>query len=180
MIRPAALEDLHAIYDIYVYYVLNSNAIFDLKPESEEAFCAHLKELLGIYPFFVAEHEGQIIGYAYCHPAFSKEAYQYDVELTIYFKPGKHYGLAKKLYEAIEDACYKQNIRWIISCITDTNEASIDFHKHFGFEYYGRLPQSGIKFGKWHGVVWYCKQIHKANEYLIEDLAFIPFSKTLK
>ena len=93
------------------------------------------------------------------HPAFSKEAYKYCVELTIYFKEGKHYGLPSKMLDQLETDCRKLNMRWIISCITDSNEESIAFHKKHGFTMYGALPSCGMKFDVWHGVVWLCKNL---------------------
>ena len=50
-------------------------------------------------------------------------------------------------------------MRWIISCITDSNEESIAFHKKHGFTMYGALPSCGMKFDVWHGVVWLCKNL---------------------
>lgn len=177
MIERAKIRDYSAIYDIYCWYVKNSDAIFDLMPKSEKDFCCELYELQKRFPIFVAKHEGEIIGYAYAHPAFSKEAYQFDVELTIYFKDGPHYGLALPLYEVLEDALSKQHIRYIISCITDSNKESIEFHKKLGYSFSGKLEKCGLKNGKWLGVEWYVKAITPANEYLERNLKFVPYGE---
>ncbi|WP_297056146.1 GNAT family N-acetyltransferase [uncultured Dubosiella sp.] len=167
MIREVEEKDLRQIYEIYSYYVNHSTAIFDLVPLSFERFCDSLKPVLGRYPFYVAEREEKILGYAYAHAAFSKEAYRFCAELTIYFLPGDHHGMAKGLYDAIERALYEQGCRWLISCITDSNAESIAFHEKLGFAYGGNLPSCGLKFGAWHGVYWYRKMLNtNAGEWI--------------
>ena len=152
-------KDLESIYPIYVHYVKKSTAIFDLVPDSFDVFKEHMMEISKTNPFYVALNDDVLIGYGYVHPAFSKEAYKYCVELTIYFKEGKHYGLPSKMLDQLEMDCRKLNMRWIISCITDSNEESIAFHKKHGFTMYGALPSCGMKFGAWHGVVWFCRRL---------------------
>lgn len=79
-------SDIEAIYDIYTYYVKNSTAIFDLVPMDKDVFNNKMLDTFKEYPFYVAEHDGELIGYAYVHKAFAKEAYRFCVELSIYFK----------------------------------------------------------------------------------------------
>ena len=64
----------------------------------------------------------------------------------------------------LETDCRKLNMRWIISCITDSNEESIAFHKKHGFTMYGALPSCGMKFDVWHGVVWLCKRLDEVKK----------------
>ena len=157
-------KDLESVYPIYVHYVKTSTAIFDLVPDSFEVFKKHMMEISKTNPFYVALNDDVLIGYGYVHPAFSKEAYKYCVELTIYFKEGKHYGLPSKMLDQLEADCRKLNMRWIISCITDSNEESIAFHKKHGFTWYGVLPSCGMKFDAWHGVVWLCKRLDEVKK----------------
>lgn len=168
MIVPVQPEDFRAIYEIYTWYVEHSTAIFDLEPLPWEDFQKQLAYIARHFPFYAAFHENQLIGYAYVHAAFTKKAYEHDVELTIYFRPGPHYGLAAPLYQRLEEECRKRKVRWIIACITDSNMESIHFHEKMGFVYHGFLPDSGLKFGQWHGVEWYCRAITPACEYLKE------------
>ena len=158
-IRKVKEKDLEAIYSIYVYYVQNSVAIFDIVPDDLETFKKNMLAISKMYPFYVAIVNNKLIGYGYVHAAFSKEAYKHCVELTIYFKKEKHYGLPSKMLNQIETDCRNLKMRRIISCITDSNEASIAFHKKHGFQEYGALPACGEKFDLWHGVVWLCKNL---------------------
>lgn len=157
-------KDLESIYPIYVHYVKTSVAIFDVVPDSFDVFKERMMEISKTNPFYVALNDDVLIGYGYVHPAFSKEAYKYCVELTIYFKEGKHYGLPSKMLDQLEADCRKLNMRWIISCITDSNEESIAFHKKHGFTMYGALPSCGMKFDVWHGVVWLCKRLDEVKK----------------
>ena len=158
-------KDLESIYPIYVHFVKTSVAIFDLVPDSFDVFKENMMEISKTHPFYVALNDDVLMGYGYVHPAFSKEAYKYCVELTIYFKEGKHYGLPSKMLDQLEADCRKLNMRWIISCITDSNEESIAFHKKHGFKKYGSLPSCGIKFDAWHGVVWLCKRLDEVKKH---------------
>ena len=100
--------DVESIYDIYAYYVKNSTAIFDLAPMDKEVFKNKMLDTSEEYPFYVAEHDGELIGYAYVHKAFAKEAYRFCVELSIYFKKGNHYGMADALLKKVEEACIQK------------------------------------------------------------------------
>lgn len=161
MIRLFRDEDLSAVYEIYRYYVLYSSAIFDIVPQSEEEFGQGLSCLAQDMPVFVSEVEGELIGYGYIHPAFSKQAYEFDFELTIYFRPGRHYGQPRRMLGLLESAAVQMHGVWLISCITADNRASIAFHQRNGFVFQGEMKQAGLKNGVWHGICWFGKQISR-------------------
>ena len=174
-IRPFEPCDIDAIYEIYVDYVRNSTAIFDLEPMPYKDLKAQLLSINDEYPFFVALHKGELIGYAYVHPAFSKEAYRYCVESTIYFRKGNHFGMALPLLKKVEAACCQKGYKWIIACITDTNKESLAFHLKNGYKETGRLPECGYKWGRWHGVIWLCKDLSQEArmDHYLADSAII-------
>lgn len=173
-------SDIEAIYDIYTYYVKNSTAIFDIVPKEKDEFRAEMFDISKEYPFFVAEHDDELIGYAYVHKAFAKEAYRFCVELSIYFKKGNHYGMADTLLKKVEEACIQKKFKWIISCITDTNEKSINFHLKHGYVKTGSLPNCGYKWDEWHGVLWFCKDLmYKKASYYKADSAIIDGDVTI-
>ena len=128
-------KDLESIYPIYVHYVKKSTAIFDLVPDSFDVFKEHMIEISKTNPFYVALNDDVL-----------------------------HYGLPSKMLDQLEADCRKLNMRWIISCITDSNEESIAFHKKHGFTMYGALPSCGMKFDVWHGVVWLCKRLDEVKK----------------
>ena len=173
MIASVSQKDWDAIYDIYSFYVENSTAIFDIKPMEKIAFIEKMEGLSNSYPFYVAKVENEVIGYVYGQPAFSKEAYKYCVEISIYFKKGNHYGLARPLMDTWIDACKEKGFRWIIACITDTNTSSINFHQTFGFQKSGKLPHCGYKMDQWNGVVWMVRDLQNESLQRIATNAVI-------
>lgn len=160
-IRAFEVADIAVMYDIYAYYVKTTAYNFDLEPMSYTQYKSQIEEIAQQYPVFVACHDDQVIGYAYVHPAFSKAAYRFCMEVTIYFQKGPHFGLADSLLETLEKACVKKGYRWLIACITDTNHKSVAFHQKHGYQYSGALPECGFKFDAWHGVIWLIKDIQK-------------------
>lgn len=162
-IRAFEAADLSALYDIYAYYVKTTVYNFDLEPMSYSQYKLQIEKIAKEYPIFVACHDEQVIGYAYVHPAFSKAAYRFCMEVTIYFRKGSHFGLADSLLDTLEKACVKKRYRWLIACITDTNHRSITFHQRHGYQWSGSLPECGFKFDTWHGVVWLIKDIQQTR-----------------
>ena len=171
MIRPIRTTDLDAIYKIYAHYVNTTAYNFDDQPKPFTVFCQEMKEIARTYPFYVATYKDEVLGYAYVHPAFQKKAYQYCVEVTIYFREGNHYGMASNLLETLENACRENSFRWMISCITDSNDRSIAFHKKHGYIQMGKLPECGWKGGQWNGVIWMCKDLSSSFSSFIADSA---------
>mgnify|MGYP004450633445 CR=1 FL=1 len=177
MIRFAQDQDWPAVYEIYKYYVENTDFNLDWTPLSFQEFAARQKEIQKDYPYLVAEVNGEVIGYACAHKAFAKASYQYDADLTIYFRQGRHYGQADAIMDRLEEILYRQNIHWLIGCITKCNAKSIAFHRRRGFEFNGELPHAGLKSGKFVSVVWYGKVIKPEKEFEGRDLKFIPIGE---
>lgn len=174
MIRRLQENDLEAVYEIYSWYVNNTVINFDWQPEEKSRFMQEQMEIAKQYPYYVSETDGRIIGYGYAHKAFGKISYQFDAELTIYFRQEPHHGEAGKMLDVICEDLKKQNIHWLIGCITKSNETSIAFHKKHGFVYQGELPEAGFKFGSFHSVVWYGKELQNEAWYLEKERRFIP------
>ncbi len=151
-IRKATLEDLPSITKIYNYEVLNGVATFDIHPkttvERAEWFGAHSKE---IHPIFVAEENGEVVGYASLSPYRDKEAYNATVELSVYTDPYfRGHGIGISLMREILDFAKKSSeIHTVVSVITSGNEVSVHLHEKFGFEFCGHLSEVGMKFGKY-------------------------------
>lgn len=154
--KPA---DVPAVYEIYCWYVRHSDACLAWVDPIYEDFYYDQLSIAACYPYLVAEHEGQIIGFGYVHEFLHKEAYQYDAELTIYFVQGPHYGLASALYDELERQCRQMGLVRLIGCTTGSNTPSLAFQKGRGFREYGKLENAGFKGGKWHDVVWTEKRI---------------------
>ena len=66
LIRPAALDDLPRLTDIYNHYVVNSPATFDLEPYSVERRMLWFSQFAPAarHRLLVAEEDGIVLGYA--------------------------------------------------------------------------------------------------------------------
>ncbi|MGC1464646.1 MAG: N-acetyltransferase family protein [Pseudolabrys sp.] len=151
-IRPAMLTDTPAITRIYAHAVAHGTASFELEPPDEAEMTRRMKALLdGKFPYFVAEIDGVVAGYAYASLYRTRPAYRFTVENSVYVAPEMHRrGIGKVLLEKLIDACTTLGFRQMIAVIGDSDQAaSIGVHKACGFEPAGNLKNIGYKFGRW-------------------------------
>ncbi|MBR2041899.1 MAG: N-acetyltransferase [Oscillospiraceae bacterium] len=174
-IRFAKPEDAKAILGIYAPYIENTAITFEYEVPSEEEFSARMEEIQKKYPWIVYEEEGEILGYAYGGPEYTRAAYQWTVETSVYVAAeasGK--GIGTALYEKILDILKKQNFCVCYVLINDDNEASVKLHEKYGFKQNGFRKNCGYKFEKWHSVVFMEKQL---NEFSVPPKAIIPINE---
>lgn len=153
LIRPARPEDAAAIAAIYGYYVRETVITFACTQPSAAQFADQIRE--GRYPFLVAEEGGAVLGFAYAHAYHSKEAFRWDVELTIYLRHGQSgRGIGSRLMGALLALLRRQGYLLAYSCITLPNPASLALHRCFGFTELGVFPRNGYKLGRWCDVIW--------------------------
>jgi len=87
-IRDASIADIPAITRIYAHAVRFGTASFELEPPDENEMLARFYALMGSgHPYFVAEEEGGILGYAYAAPFRPRLAYRHSVEDSVYVVP---------------------------------------------------------------------------------------------
>jgi phosphinothricin acetyltransferase len=161
-IRTAAPTDAAELLKIYQPYVEKTAISFEYETPSVEEFERRIRDTLIRYPYLVAETEEGIAGYAYASSFKGRPAYDWSVETTIYLRTDcRGQGIGRQLYEALEDALRRQNIRNANACIavTDTPDpyvtnASMHFHEHMGYQLVGRFHRSGYKFHRWYDMIW--------------------------
>ena len=160
MIRIATPDDIPAILNIYAPYVENTTCSFEYAPPTLEAFRERFMGITEQFPWLVWEENGQVQGYAYGSLPFKRTAYCWDCEVSIYLKPECHgKGIGRKLYAVLEDILIKQGYRVIYALITSENRGSLDFHEKVGYKTVATLPDCGVKFGRWLGVIWMEKRV---------------------
>lgn len=153
VIRPAVPDDAAAIAAIYAHYVRETAITFAKEAPTAGDYAARIAD--DRFPFLVAEESGCVSGFIYAAPFRVKEAYRWDVELTIYLAPGwQGRGIGKALMAQCLQILTKQGYLNAYSCITLPNERSIGLHRCFGFEELGVFKSTGYKLGKWHDVIW--------------------------
>lgn len=167
-IRTAWKEDAADLARIYAYYVNQTAITFEYQAPDAQEMERRRKTILARYPYLVAEKDGKVVGYAYAHGFYGREAYAWSVEATIYIdKDARRSGIGRPLYEALEQALKGMGILNINTCIAITSDAddpyvtngSFFFHRHLGYEKVARFHHSGYKFGRWYDVIWMEKMI---------------------
>ena len=157
-IRRAVPGDAPAIADIYAHYVRETAITFAAAAPTAEDYVARMAD--DRYPFLTAVQAGCVVGFVYAAPFRQKEAYRWDVELTIYLAPGNEgQGTGAALMAACLRLLAGQGYLNAYSCITLPNERSIGLHRRFGFAELGIFRKTGYKLGTWHDVVWMGKEL---------------------
>ena len=180
-IRTARKEDAADLARIYAYYVNKTAITFEYQAPDAQEMERRRKTILARYPYLVAEKDGKVVGYAYAHEFYGREAYAWSVEATIYIdKNFRRSGVGRPLYEALEQALKEMGILNINTCIAITGDAddpyvtngSFFFHRHLGYEKVARFHHSGYKFGRWYDVIWMEKMIGDHGD---NPVPIIPF-----
>jgi len=149
LIRPATEADCPGIIEIENREIAENFAHFGQTPTALEQ-CVSNFRARGKHPWYVAEEDGLIVGYAKAGPWRVRESYQFSCEVGVYIRPewqGKRVG--RLLYEQLIPAVRASGFRTIVAGIAQPNPASVRLHESFGMKYVGTLPDVGFKFGKW-------------------------------
>ena len=179
-LRIATPSDAEAILKIYAYYVENTVITFEYDVPELAEFRGRIENTLKRYPYIVAEHEGEVVGYAYLGAFVGRKAYDWSAETTIYLaNDRKKMGLGRIMYQALENLAKAQNIINLNACIgypevedEYLNKNSAQFHAHLGYDMVGEFHKCGFKFGRWYDMVWMEKMI---GEHGSEPAPLIPF-----
>lgn len=164
-LRIARSDDGEGILSIYTPYVEETNVTFDYDVEEAKVFCQKIDDMLLEFPWIIAEHEGNVIGYSYAKRHRDRVAYNWCAESAIYVHQdyqGK--GLAKLLYEALLEILEAQNTVNVYAGIAQPNEGSTMFHIKMGFTPVGVYKKVGFKNNQWHDVLWVHKTLSKHPE----------------
>lgn len=151
-LRAALATDVPAICGIYGPAVTAGTASFELEPPDEAEMLRRFKAITEAgYPYFVADRDGQVLGYAYVNAYRSRPAYRFTVEDSIYLAPeAQGQGVGRLLLGALIDACVRQQFRLMVAVIGDSAQyASITLHRRMGFRFCGTIHSVGFKHGRW-------------------------------
>ncbi len=160
MLKLARREDVPEMLSIYGPYVLHSTATFEYEVPSLEEFYRRYDTITPQFPWLKWEEEGQILGYAYAAPPYSRPAYAWCAEPTIYLRPeARGRGIGGKLYQALEAILKEQGYQVIFALVCQENEASQHFHEKHGYGKRAFFPNCGYKFDRWMGLYWMEKRI---------------------
>ncbi len=160
MIRCARPADVPAILDLYAPYILHSTATFEYDVPDLAAFARRFEQITAQFPWLVWEEDGRILGYAYASPPYSRAAYAWCAEPTVYLRPeARSRGGARALYAVLEELLRAQGYQVLYALICGENAASLAFHRRQGYCLRAEFPDCGFKFGRWLSLIWMEKRL---------------------
>ena len=153
-------RDASRILAVYAPYIERTAITFETEVPERTAFAARVAGIAEAFPYLLLEIDGELAGYAYAHRQAERAAYQWNAELSIYLAESfVHRGLGAPLYALLMRLLGMQGYVNLYACITASNVGSIALHERMGFVRVGLFPDTGYKFGQWHGVVWLCRRL---------------------
>lgn len=155
--RLATTDDAEALQAIYAPYVDTSITFECICPTVEE-FRKRIEERICVYPYIVCEEDGVPVGYAYASRLFTRQAYDWAVELSVYLSQDcRGRGLGRALYDRLLTLLEMQGVRSAHGKVTEPNEKSDKLHLSMGFRLVGVMDNVGFKLGQWRDVAHYEK-----------------------
>jgi phosphinothricin acetyltransferase len=155
-IRDAADADFGQITAIYNDIVTGSTATYNDRPATVEDRLSWVRARRHQnYPVLVADHDGQVAGFASFGDFRSWPGYRFTVEGTVYVQAdcrGRGVGAAL-LRELVQRAALLGK-HSMIAGVDSENAASLRFLERFGFVRCGYLPQVGFKFNRFLDLVF--------------------------
>ena len=151
-IRPSRDADVPAIAVIYAHHVKTGTASFETAAPDEAEMRRRRNALMEQrYPWFVAELDGEVCGFAYAGPYRSRPAYRHSVEDSVYVgSSAQRRGVGRALLHSLIRACTNAGFRQMVAIIGDSAQvASIGLHRAAGFEMVGTLRNIGYKHERW-------------------------------
>jgi phosphinothricin acetyltransferase len=153
IIRPSAERDVDSMLSIYLQDIkkglINPNGLGIEMPQVRDLKRRRKNLQNNKYPHLVAEHNGNVVGYAYTVPFKKRPAYRFAVKHSIYVDTNYlNRGVGKRLIPALINACVASGFRQIVCYIDASNSTSIHFHSSLGFSQIGYLKDIGYKYGK--------------------------------
>jgi L-amino acid N-acyltransferase len=151
LVRFATEADLPAMLEIYNDIIVNTTAVWHEEPHTlqmrKDWFLQRQQQG---FPIFVAEEDGQILGFSTIGPFRPWHGYRFTVENSIYINSNcRGKGVANMLMPPLIKAATELKLHAIVAGIEAENIASIKLHEKFGFVEVAHFKQVGFKFGRW-------------------------------
>ncbi len=151
-IRKACIGDHNGIARIMSWFIVNTQNSWRYQAMDEKTVESWLVEHLAhpVHQVWVAETDGQIIGYSCLSDFRSGEGYWPCAENSIYVLPDYgDQGIGTQLMECILNQAGLCHLKAVVAAIDSENDHSIKFHQRFGFRRSGYLQNIGWKNNHW-------------------------------
>jgi L-amino acid N-acyltransferase len=148
-VRPATLNDIADITNIYNDAILNTTATFDTEIKTIDEQTKWFREHGKNYPVIVADENNKVVGWASLSRWSDRCAYDKTAEVSLYVDAShREKGIGKKLLEILTLEGEKAGLHNLVARITQGNLNSIHIHELYGFSHIGVMKEAGKKFGK--------------------------------
>ena len=150
-IRPAGLEDIQAILDIWNPVLRDDLATFNPVEKTPEDIADMIaqKSQAG-HPLLVGLVAGQVAGFATYGAFRNGMGYAHTMEHTIYLAPSAQgRGLGRALMQALETMARGAGVHSLFAGISAANSEGQAFHTAMGYTQVATLKEVGRKKGVW-------------------------------
>jgi phosphinothricin acetyltransferase len=155
-IRLARAHDAEQVQAIYASFCTSTPVSFELVAPSVEEMRGRIVDTLQRFPWLVADHQGEVLGYVYASPHRQRAAYQWSVDVAAYIRQGRRrLGVGRALYTSLFDLLVLQGFYNAFAGISLPNPASVGLHEALGFQLVGVYRAVGYKCDAWHDVSWW-------------------------
>lgn len=155
-IRLATERDAEEIAAVYAPIVKDTIISFEWTEPTADQMQERIQKTLVRFPWLVCERGGSVAGYAYASVHRSREAYQWDVDVSAYVhEKERRTGVGSALYTSLFAALVLQGFYNAYAGIALPNPASVGLHESVGFWFVGVYREVGYKFDAWHDVGWW-------------------------
>jgi L-amino acid N-acyltransferase YncA len=160
--RPVTIRNAHPQRDaapcaaIYAPSVEDGVISFEERAPDAAEMAARIARAAATHAWLVAEHRGEVVGYAYACPFQERPAYRWSASVSVYVAAGRvGQGVGRALYEELLARLRNQGFQVACAGITLPNPASVGLHEHLGFVAVGVTCRIGWKHGAWRDVGWW-------------------------
>lgn len=152
-IRPATIDDLPAITQIYNEAIEDRNATCDLIPQHHEDRTGWFAQFDDRHPIFVGEAGGSVVAYGCFYPYSHKPGYRHSVEHSVYVaRSARGQKRGRQMLEYLIEQAKRLGYHYMEGRVFVHNEVSIALHHALGFEIMGIKREVANLDGQWRDV----------------------------
>jgi len=145
-LREMTEADWPQVVAIWAEGIATRQATFETEPPSWAVFTATRRA----EGRFVAEHEGDVVGWAALAPVSSRDCYAGVAENSVYVaESARGLGIGTELMRALVAAAAEAGIWTIQTSVFPENTASLALHERVGFRVVGRRERIAELDGVW-------------------------------
>lgn len=149
-IRPASLSDAAAIAAIYNEGIVDRVATLETETRTPEERAEWLRGRSERHPVFVAEDEGEVVGWASINAFNPRKAYDAVGDFSVYVarsRRGK--GIGRALVQRLIDEAPALGYHKLVLAALASNQAGTRLYERCGFHHVGIYREQGMLDGRW-------------------------------